>query len=91
MATHVCSNCGHQDPVFGSAGGDSLAKEYNAQVIADIPLSRQIRETSDAGLPIVLADTEGAVTGVYQKAAETLMKTLTDAQTPAAPTISMTD
>jgi ATP-binding protein involved in chromosome partitioning len=91
MATHVCSNCGHEDPVFGSAGGDSLAKEYNGQVIADIPLSRQIRETSDAGLPIVLADTEGAVAGVYQKAAETLMKTLTDAQTPAAPTISMTD
>ena len=59
MATHVCSNCGHEDPVFGSEGGDSLAKEYNAEVIADIPLSRQIRETSDAGLPIVLADTQG--------------------------------
>ena len=91
MATHVCSNCGHEDPVFGSEGGDSLAKEYNAQVIADIPLSRQIRETSDAGLPIVLADADGAVAGVYQKAAETLMKTLTDAQTPSAPTISMTE
>ena len=91
MATHVCSNCGHEDPVFGSEGGDSLAKEYNAEVIADIPLSRQIRETSDAGLPIVLADTQGAVAGVYQKAAATLMKTLIDAQTPSAPTISMTE
>jgi ATP-binding protein involved in chromosome partitioning len=91
MATHVCSNCGHEDPVFGSEGGDSLAKEYNAEVIADIPLSRQIRETSDAGLPIVLADIQGAVAGVYQKAAATLMKTLIDAQTPSAPTISMTE
>lgn len=91
MATHVCSNCGHEDPVFGSEGGDSLAKEYNAEVIADIPLSRQIRETSDAGLPIVLADTQGAVAGLYQKAAATLMKTLIDAQTPSAPTISMTE
>lgn len=91
MATHVCSNCGHEDPVFGSEGGDSLAKEYNAEVIADIPLSRQIRETSDAGLPIVLADKEGAVAGIYREAAQTLMKTVNDAQTPTAPTISMTE
>ena len=44
MATHICSNCGHEDPVFGSDGGQTLANEYEAPVLANIPLSRVIRK-----------------------------------------------
>jgi len=91
MATHVCSNCGHEDPVFGSEGGASLANEYDSRLLANIPLSRQIRETSDAGQPLVLAASESAGAIAYRDAAAEVMASLDAAVRPATPTISMTD
>ena len=91
MATHVCSNCGHEDPVFGSEGGANLANEYDSRLLANIPLSRQIRETSDAGQPIVIAESESAGAMAYREAAAEVMASLDAAARPAAPTISMTD
>ena len=91
MATHICSNCGHEDPVFGSEGGANLANEYDSRLLANIPLSRQIRETSDAGQPIVMAEPESVGAMAYQEAAVEVMASLNAAARPAAPTISMTD
>ena len=91
MATHVCSNCGHEDPVFGSEGGVNLANEYDSRLLANIPLSRQIRETSDAGQPIVIAEPESVGAMAYRDAAAEVMASLDAARRPATPTISMTD
>ena len=91
MATHICSNCGHEDPVFGSEGGANLANEYDSRLLANIPLSRQIRETSDAGQPVVMAEPESVGAMAYQEAAAEVMASLNAAARPAAPTISMTD
>ena len=91
MATHVCSNCGHEDPVFGSEGGVNLANEYDSRLLANIPLSRQIRETSDAGQPIVIAEPESVDAMAYRGAAAEVMASLDAATRPATPTISMTD
>jgi ATP-binding protein involved in chromosome partitioning len=91
MATHVCSNCGHEDPVFGSEGGANLANEYDSRLLANIPLSRQIRETSDAGQPIVIAEPESVGALAYRSAAAEVMASLNTSARPAAPTISMTD
>ena len=91
MATHVCSNCGHEDPVFGSEGGVNLANEYDSRLLANIPLSRQIRETSDAGQPIVIAEPESAGVMAYRDAAAEVMASLDAAVRPATPMISMTD
>jgi ATP-binding protein involved in chromosome partitioning len=91
MATHICSNCGHEDPVFGADGGEILANEYEAPVLANIPLSRVIRETSDAGAPISAVDKDGSVAAAYREAAEAVMATLSGSETPRGPTISMTE
>jgi ATP-binding protein involved in chromosome partitioning len=91
MATHVCSNCGHEDPIFGSEGGEHLANEYDSRLLANIPLSRRIRETSDAGEPIVLAEPVNAGALAYRDAASVIMASLDKAARPATPTISMTD
>lgn len=53
MALHVCSNCGHTEEIFGSGGGEELATEYKAPVLAQIPLRRSIREGGDRGRPVV--------------------------------------
>ena len=79
------------DFTFGSDGSERLANEYEAPVLANIPLSRVIRETSDAGAPISAVDKDGSVAAAYREAAAAVMASLSSSEAPRAPTISMTD
>ncbi|MCC6598030.1 MAG: Mrp/NBP35 family ATP-binding protein [Alphaproteobacteria bacterium] len=54
MSTHICSNCGHEDPVFGHGGARLEAEKLGVSFLGEIPLSRHIREKSDAGLDFTL-------------------------------------
>ncbi len=89
MAAHVCTGCGQVEPLFGEAGGEQLAEQYGVPVLGQIPLDRAIREHSDQGHPIVLADPEGAIAAVYQAAALKLTAALGQQQLAPAPIISM--
>ncbi len=60
MALHTCSQCGHSEAIFGTGGGDEMAKLYNVPLLGQLPLARQIREQMDKGVPSVLADDEFA-------------------------------
>lgn len=97
MSTHICSNCGHHEAIFGDNGGVSLAKEYNVKVLGKLPLSLAIREQSDAGKPIVVDAPESDAAGIYQSIARKLGATLTsqqgssDNQQFVMPTIGMSD
>ncbi len=53
MSTHICSSCGHEEHIFGHGGAKKQAKELNIDFLEEIPLSKNIRENSDAGTPIV--------------------------------------
>jgi ATP-binding protein involved in chromosome partitioning len=55
MATHVCSQCGHADAVFGSDGGARLAAERGVALLGQLPLDARIAAESDAGAPTVIA------------------------------------
>ena len=44
MSIHVCSNCGHAEPIFGSGGGARMAQEYGVRLLGELPLDAQIRE-----------------------------------------------
>ena len=91
MAAHVCTACGHAEPLFGEAGGAQLAERYGVPLLGQIPLDRAIRECSDAGQPIVLADPEGPVAKVYHEAARQLTAHVGQQLQAAAPVISMGD
>ncbi len=54
MATHICSNCGHEDHIFGEAGAKLEAEGRNIPYLGALPLSRATREASDQGKPIAL-------------------------------------
>src|SRR5690606_1406183 len=60
MATHVCTNCGHEDAIFGSGGGEALAAECGVALLGRLPLDTRIREESGAGRPTVLAAPDSA-------------------------------
>ncbi|HEY1077531.1 MAG TPA: iron-sulfur cluster carrier protein ApbC [Fontimonas sp.] len=55
MAWHECSNCGHHEAIFGSAGGARMAEQYGVDLLGQLPLDIRIRELSDRGTPIVVA------------------------------------
>ncbi|AOE50126.1 iron-sulfur cluster carrier protein ApbC [Kangiella sediminilitoris] len=65
MATHTCSNCGHEEHIFGQGGGDALAKEIGVELLGSLPLSLNIREQTDAGEPTVVKEPESEVTQRY--------------------------
>jgi ATP-binding protein involved in chromosome partitioning len=69
MSTHVCSNCGHEEAVFGTGGGARLADEYNVELLGQLPLDRGIREQADGGHPTVAAEPDSAIAQRYREIA----------------------
>ncbi len=55
MSTFVCPNCGHESHIFGHGGARQTAETLGETFLGEIPLNTSIRETSDAGTPIVAA------------------------------------
>ena len=89
MSHYICPSCGHRDDIFGSGGAKKMAQELDADFLGDIPLDLKIRETSDSGNPIVIADPESPHAKAYLSIAERVFEKLEDGATKAAPNISM--
>lgn len=70
MSVHVCSQCGHEDPIFGVGGGIKIATEYDVALLGKLPLISSIREQADSGKPTVIADPEGPVAQLYRTIAK---------------------
>ncbi len=56
MSHFECGVCGHLDDIFGQEQIEQFAMTRKVPILARIPLHRRIREASDGGHPIVLAD-----------------------------------
>ncbi|MDX2166088.1 MAG: Mrp/NBP35 family ATP-binding protein [Deltaproteobacteria bacterium] len=55
MSFHLCPGCGAQADIFGHGGGRRMAEELHIPFLGEVPLVRAIRESMDAGQPIVAA------------------------------------
>jgi ATP-binding protein involved in chromosome partitioning len=69
MSTHICSNCGHEEHIFGSGGGDRMAADYEIELLGSLPLDISIREQVDGGKPSVVADPDGPIAAIYRRIA----------------------
>lgn len=56
MSTHICSNCGHEEHIFGHGGGEAEAKKLGIPFLGALPLSMDVRVHADQGNPIVLQE-----------------------------------
>lgn len=69
MSLHVCSQCGHQEAIFGAGGGQRIAADYQTELLGQLPLSLSVREQADCGTPVVVADGGGDVAQIYRSIA----------------------
>ncbi|MCX9155045.1 iron-sulfur cluster carrier protein ApbC [Niveibacterium sp. 24ML] len=66
MSIHICSNCGHQEYIFGAGGGEKMCADYGVPFLGGLPLDIRIREQTDSGVPTVVAEPEGALADAYR-------------------------
>ena len=66
MSTHICSNCGYEEHIFGEGGGRRMASEYEIDYLGEIPLARSIREGTDSGKPTMVSEPDGQLAGIYR-------------------------
>ena len=69
MSTYVCTQCGHEEHIFGVGGGEKMCQEYKVDFLGALPLNLSIREQADAGRPTVVADPDGAISAIYKNIA----------------------
>ena len=93
MSLHTCSNCGHEEAIFGSGGGELLSNEYGVDVIGRLPLDLSIRQATDAGNPVVASDSDHGAAKAYMALAENLEKQLelSASSETAGPAITISD
>jgi ATP-binding protein involved in chromosome partitioning len=87
MAMHICSACGHAEPIFGDGGGVKVADQYSTKLLGSLPLERSIRENGDRGQPSVMVDPEGAIAQHYGQVAASVMAELEAGGHSAGPEI----
>jgi ATP-binding protein involved in chromosome partitioning len=66
MSLHVCSQCGHEEHIFGSGGARRMAEQYGSHLLGELPLDIRIRIGADDGLPIVVSAPEGSLALAYR-------------------------
>jgi ATP-binding protein involved in chromosome partitioning len=69
MATHVCSNCGHEEAIFGEGGADKIVQDFDTHLLGRLPLDASIREQTDSGKPTVIADPDSAIAQAFRETA----------------------
>ena len=69
MSIHICSNCGHEEHIFGEGGGQRMADQYDVDFLGALPLDIKIREQVDSGRPSVVAEPDGRIAQIYREIA----------------------
>ncbi|MDZ7752018.1 MAG: iron-sulfur cluster carrier protein ApbC [Gammaproteobacteria bacterium] len=70
MSIHICSNCGHEEHIFGQGGGERMAEQYEVDFLGAVPLDGHIREDTDGGKPTVVNDPDGRIAEIYRDIAK---------------------
>jgi ATP-binding protein involved in chromosome partitioning len=70
MSTFVCPHCGGRSDIFGHGGARKEAERLGVPFLGEVPLDLAIRETSDAGRPVVATDPDGAHAAIFRAIAE---------------------
>jgi ATP-binding protein involved in chromosome partitioning len=82
---------GQRYTIFGEGGGQLLADELDVPLIGKVPLSEELREGADSGLPLVLSDPDAPASVAIRDAARGIVAAtpqalpVMQAESPSAP------
>ena len=66
MSVHICTNCGHAEPIFGTGGGLAMAETNHVDFLGALPLDINIRIQADSGYPTVANDPNSPAALMYK-------------------------
>ncbi len=66
MSYFQCPHCGTRSDMFGHGGARHEAERLGVPFLGEIPLHIAIRETSDAGKPVVVSEPDGPHAAIYR-------------------------
>jgi len=69
MSLHICSQCGHEEAIFGAGGGVAMAETNRVDFLGALPLDINIRQDADLGRPTVVADPDSRAAEIYRSIA----------------------
>ncbi|NCO39763.1 MAG: iron-sulfur cluster carrier protein ApbC [Armatimonadetes bacterium CG_4_10_14_3_um_filter_66_18] len=69
MSYFKCPECGQCTPIFGRGTTVKVCKQHNVPFLGDIPLDPVIRESGDAGTPVVVAEPESGIAAAFRELA----------------------
>jgi ATP-binding protein involved in chromosome partitioning len=71
---------GRKNFIFGEGGGQKTADALETVLLGQVPLFPEIRESGDAGEPIVAGTPQGRAAGIFRVIAQSLLDRLTRAR-----------
>jgi ATP-binding protein involved in chromosome partitioning len=87
MSTFICPKCGERSDIFGHGGARREAERLGVPFLGEVPLDMTIRETSDAGLPVVATQPDGPHAAAYRAIAAKVREQIEGSPAKAAPRI----
>jgi ATP-binding protein involved in chromosome partitioning len=70
MSYFQCPHCGTRSDIFGHGGARHEAEKLGVPFLGEVPLHMAIRETSDAGTPVVVSEPDGEHAAIYRAIGE---------------------
>ena len=89
MSYFCCPNCGHRTDIFSHGGARLEAEKMGAEFLGEIPLDIRIRETSDAGTPIVIEEPDSPLSQAYMQIAARVWEKISGTTPRQAPKITI--
>ncbi len=72
MSFFICDGCGKRHDIFAHGGARAEAAKLGVAFLGEIPLDIEIRQRSDAGLPVVVTAPDSAPAQTYRQIARTV-------------------
>ncbi len=76
MSTFICPHCGEESHIFSHGGARYTAEKLDVPFLGEIPLNMIIRETSDAGTPLLAEKPKSPESKAFMNIAEKVKKAL---------------
>ncbi|SEG32746.1 iron-sulfur cluster carrier protein ApbC [Vibrio hangzhouensis] len=70
MSYHICSQCGSKEHIFGAGGAEWMATKFGLNLLGQVPLHIDIRESIDNGAPTTVSNPDGEHGQIYKTLAE---------------------